>query len=146
MWVGIQHLHGSFRYVVLLLVLAALILAFRGLSAKKSFTDGQRKVTLWALIATHVQLVLGLVLYLGQWGMYRLMLQDMSNPEARFKALEHPIGMILGIVCITLGYSLAKRAATDKGKHLRVAIWMGLGLLIVFAQIPWPFMKSFGTW
>jgi heme A synthase len=146
MWVGIQHLHGSFRYVVLLLLVAALVLAFRGLSGKKPFTEGQRKVTLWALIATHIQLVLGLVLYLGQWGMYSLMLKDMSNPEARFKALEHPVGMILGIVCITLGYSLSKRAGTDKGKHLRVAIWMGLGLLIVFAQIPWPFMKSFGTW
>ncbi len=146
MWVGIQHLHGSFRYVVLLLLVAALVLAFRGLSGKKTFTEGQRKVTLWALIATHIQLVLGLVLYLGQWGMYSLMLKDMSNPEARFKALEHPVGMILGIVCITLGYSLSKRASTDKGKHLRVAIWMGLGLLIVFAQIPWPFMKSFGTW
>ena len=59
---GLIHAHSGLRWVLLVLVLMAIIKGFGGLSGKKSFSAGDKKIAMFAMITCHVQLVLGLIL------------------------------------------------------------------------------------
>jgi hypothetical protein len=51
--------------------------------------------------------------------------------------LEHPLMMIVGITLITMGWSKAKRAADDGKKYGAIALWYGIGLVLMLSRIPW---------
>ena len=59
----LKHAHSGLRWVVLFLLLAAIANAF---SKRRggSVYPGKEKLALYALISVHIQLILGLVLYL----------------------------------------------------------------------------------
>ena len=63
----------------------------------------------------------------------------MKDSAARFWAVEHMTGMIIGILLITLGKSVAKKNFNDALKHKRSAILFTLALVIILLTIPWPF-------
>ena len=128
------HAHSGLRYVVLGLLLAAIGIAF----SKKD--AGTSKIYLFALIATHVQLVLGFILYF--WSP-KVNFSMMKDAFYRFYSVEHITGMIIAIVLITIGYSKAKRMNTAK-RHKTVLLFYSLGLLLILASIPWPFRAGLG--
>jgi len=138
---ALAHAHSGLRWILLALVIVAIIKGFGGLSGKKPFTAGDKKVALFALITCHLQLLIGLILYF--FGDAVSFDAPMSNALARFFLLEHSSGMLLGIILITIGYSTSKRADNDKKKFKRIAIWYTFGLLIILGSIPWPFMEKF---
>ncbi len=70
---------------------------------------------------------------------------SMKNPLMRFFSVEHITGMIVAIAMITVGYSRAKRMSSDKGKFKSIAIFFTIGLVLILAMIPWPFMAKFAT-
>ena len=140
--IGIVHLHSALRWVALLLLLFTFFAALRGGS---TFTEGARKRGLFTMIVLHVQLLLGLTLYfIGENGMALFEQANvMSNGVLRFFAVEHMMGMVIGIFLGTLGHVLTKRATTDAGKYRRQAVWFGLALAVIVASIPWPFRPGF---
>jgi hypothetical protein len=142
---GLNHLHGTLRWVVLILLLVAAVRAIVGLRSGAAFTDGHRKLGLFTMIALHLQLVLGLALYIhGPNGLALFDQPDvMSNARLRFFAVEHITGMIVAIVFGTLGYSLSKRASGDAARFRAQALWFSLALLLILALIPWPFRAGF---
>lgn len=144
MLTGIQHLHGTLRWVVLILLLLSIVKAFGGMSAGRTFQDGDRKRGLFTMIALHLQLVLGFILYFGKgWSSMLGNPDTMANTVMRFFSLEHMATMTLAIVLGTLGYSLSKRAADDRSKFRRQAIWFTVALLLILSSIPWPFREGF---
>jgi uncharacterized membrane protein YozB (DUF420 family) len=60
---ALVHAHSGLRWVLLALVLVAIIKGFGGLSGKKPFSAGDKKVAMFAMIMCHIQLVIGLILY-----------------------------------------------------------------------------------
>lgn len=106
---------------------------------RKPHTEGDRKLGLFALIGSHIQLVVGIALYFlaGYSSMWSSMGDVMKNPELRFKIIEHPFMMIIGVVLITVGYSQSKRAADDLKKHRLKGVFFLLGLACIFSRIPW---------
>ena len=60
----LQKFHSGWAYLALLLLLIAVVNSIIGLTSKKEFTAKDRKIALFALIGTHTQLLIGLVLYL----------------------------------------------------------------------------------
>jgi multisubunit Na+/H+ antiporter MnhB subunit len=146
---GLLHLHSSFRYLVLLLIIAAITDALIAMSSGKAYNKTSKLLALGALIFSHIQLLVGLLLYfLGPNGLNTIVHVEgfMKDSVARFYAVEHISMMIIAIALITVGYSRGKKQEESKRKYKTVAIFYGLGLLIIFAMIPWPFMKEFGTW
>jgi len=142
-------LHSSFRYLVLLLIIAAIADALIAMSSGKAYNKTSKLLALGALIFSHIQLLVGLLLYfLGPKGLNTIVRVEgfMKDSVARFYAVEHISMMIIAIALITVGYSRGKKQEESKRKYKTVAIFYGLGLLIIFAMIPWPFMKEFGTW
>jgi len=63
MYNGLLHAHSGLRWLVLLFLLVALFKGISGWMGEKEYTEGDRKMALFALIFTHVQLLLGIVMY-----------------------------------------------------------------------------------
>ena len=143
MYSGLLHAHSGLRWIVLILLILALVKALSGWMGGKNYTEGDRKMALYALIATHIQLVLGIVLY---YISPKVSFHEgfIREPVHRFFTVEHLAMMILAVVLITVGYSTAKRVGESLAKHKRIAIWFGIGLLLMLISIPWPFREGLG--
>ena len=128
--------HSGLRWVVLLLLVAAVITAFRKWQGRASYSATDNRLYLFALISVHIQLVLGLVLYFIS---PKVNLNNISNSLTRFYTIEHTVGMLLAIVLITVGRSRSRRMSDNALKHRTVAIFYGIGLLLILVSIPWPF-------
>ena len=136
MYEFIQKFHSGWAYLSLLLLVVAVLNSVLGLVSKKEFSSKNRTIALLGLIAAHIQLLVGLVLYfvspIGKAG-----LSEMSNAAIRLTALEHPLINIIAIVFITIGWSKHKKATSSLTKFKTISIFYGLGLLLILARIPW---------
>lgn len=143
---GLLHLHSSLRYVILAMLIISIIVAFGGTNGKKAFTEGNRKLFLFTMIFTHIQLLIGLLLYVIN-KKYEVFTEGlMSVPEARFYGLEHLLMMLIALTLITIGHSKSKKATEAAAKFKKIAIFYTIALIIIFVAIPWPFLKEFGSW
>ena len=97
MYEFIQKAHSGWAYLVIAFLAIAVINAFIGLFSNKEFTGKDRKIALFALIFTHIQLLFGLVLYFVSSRGFKS-LGEMSDPTARLTSLEHPLINIIAIV------------------------------------------------
>lgn len=148
MYTGLTHLHSANRYLIIAFILFAIVDAL--LSAGKSdYSKRSKMIALIALILVHVQTTLGLVQYfLSPWfkGLMNNAADIMASPQARFFAVEHWLIMVVATVLITIGYSKSKRIEDVSKRYRTILIFYSLGLVLIFIGIPWPFLKSFGTW
>lgn len=132
----IQKAHSGWAYLVLLTLLIAVINAVIGRSSKKEFLPQDRKLALIALIATHLQLVIGIVLYfVSPLGMASL--GQMSDKALRLTSLEHPLINIIAIALITIGWLKHKKAIDSQARFKSIALFYGLGLVLILSRIPW---------
>ena len=141
MYPTIQMLHSLTAYVVLVLLFVALFNAIMGSIKKSDFSPRDFKLTLWALIATHIQVVLGLVLYfispLGIKSFSSNGAQVMKDATLRLFAVEHISVMLIAAVILTVGYSKQKRTEESAVKFKRISIFYGLAFILVLSRIPW---------
>lgn len=137
---GLIHAHSGLRYIVLILLLLAIFKAF---TSKSNYTEGTRKLNLFAMIATHTQILIGLGLYFMSEKV-RFIEGMMNDAFSRFFAIEHIFGMILAAVLITIGHSKSKKAESPEAKNKKIALFYTLALVIIFASIPWPFREALG--
>ena len=59
----IQKFHSGWAYLTLLLLVIVVVNSILGFTSKKEFTARDRKIALFGLIAAHIQLLVGLILY-----------------------------------------------------------------------------------
>jgi len=138
MYTGLKHLHSGMAYLALLALILAVLMVLIGFFGKKSFTPTTKKVTLVALILSHLQLVVGIILYfVSHVGFKNLSGEVMKDSVARLNAVEHPLTMIIAIILITIGYSRAKRREDSQAKLRSFLIFYGLGLFLILLRIPW---------
>lgn len=138
MYIGFKHLHSSIAYLVLIIILFSILYAFYGFLKDKTFTNKSKRIMLITLILSHSQMMVGFILYfVSPLGFSNLSSASMKNPATRLLILEHPIMMLLGIVCITLGYSKAKRINEDRKKYKYISLFYSLGLILILSKIPW---------
>jgi uncharacterized membrane protein YozB (DUF420 family) len=140
MYSTILSLHSTLAYAALGLLLLAVINAILGVTSKSLFKPKDRSISLVALIICHVQLLVGLLLYVvsdkfEQWSL--LGMKIMKNSELRQLLVEHPITNILAIVLITIGWSKHKREESNNGKFKKIALFYLLGLVLLLAMIPY---------
>lgn len=143
MYPMLVHTHSGLRWVVLLLLLAAIFNALTKMGGKASYTNTDKRLSLFTLIFCHLQLVIGFILYFISPRVVSFG-AAMGDKVLRFFAVEHLSMMIIAIVLITIGYSSAKRKSSDAGKFKTTFWFYLLGLLAILAGIPWPFM-GYGT-
>jgi len=123
--------HSGWRYLVIILLLVAFINALMGYLGKKPYTEGNRKLNVFALISTHIQLLLGLLLYfMHDW--YK---GEMSVAIQRYWKMEHIAMMILAVVLVTVGNARSKKMDSAMMKHRSIFMYFGLALLLITAAI-----------
>ena len=145
LYTALQHAHSGLRWVVLGLLIAAIVKAI-GKRRGGSVYPGKDKLALFALISVHVQLLLGLVLYLWLSPLVRFDGNIMGDSVTRFYTVEHLVGMLIGIALVTVGYSRAKRQAELNKGWKTISTFYLVGLLVIIASIPWPFRNLGAGW
>lgn len=137
----IQDLHSYLAYVVLALLFLAVANAIMGWINNKMFTmQKDLRLSLFALILSHIQLLVGLLLYfMSPSGLQAIQSFGMRglNAPARLLAVEHPVINIIAIVLITIGWSRHKKFMEGRKKFKSIAIFYGLGLVLILSRIPW---------
>jgi uncharacterized membrane protein len=136
----LKNIHNILRYVLLLLIIASIVKAYIGLANKTEYNTGDKKLNLFTLISSHLQLVLGLILYFTSETVkiaHQNMGNAMKDKTLRFWAVEHISMMILAIILITIGYSTSKRADNSLAKYKKIAIFFSIALILILAAIPW---------
>jgi membrane protein DedA with SNARE-associated domain len=150
MYTGLNHLHSSLRYVILIVLVAVIVRAMLKWSKNESFTKQDNLYSVIALGIVHLQFLLGLIMYFMSPYMTFLkengMGEVMKSSLHRFYIVEHLVGMLIGVVVVTVGRSLLKRATLDAEKHKKLFTYYGIGLLIIILSIPWPFRGLGNGW
>jgi hypothetical protein len=142
-------LHSFLRWVILVLLLAAIFKSYSGMRSGRSYSGGDRKLGLFLLISAHTTFLLGLVLWLfGSFGL--ALVQNpgmgvvMKNAVLRYWVVEHFVGMLIAIILITIGHGAGKKRIPEGAKFKR-AFWLFLvALIIILVTIPWPFREGVG--
>ncbi|WP_192350255.1 hypothetical protein [Algoriphagus sp. Y33] len=139
MYTGIQHLHSGIAYLALLALAVVIIYMLIGSLSNREFTEKDRKIGLIAFILSHIQLLVGLILYfLSPLGLEMLKSGSaMSDSAARLMALEHPLINIIAIVVISIGYIKAKKPGVSRGRFRSIYMMYAIGLVLILSRIPW---------
>lgn len=137
----IYSLHSFFAYAVLGILIVAVVNAIMGLKGNKMFTlEKDFRLSLFALILSHMQLLVGIILYfvspkgfgaIQEFGMGGL------TSAARLVAVEHPFINIIALVFITIGWSKHKKLMEANRKFKTIAIFYGIGLVLILSRLPW---------
>ena len=135
----IRILYYYWSYLTLLVIIYAVFNALMGKIKGKDFESKDLRISLFGLIFSHFQLLIGLMLYLvspwfNQWSNLSVV-NLMSNSQIRFYLIEHPSLNIIAIVLITVGWSVHQKQSDPGKKFLRIAIFYGLGLLLTITRI-----------
>ncbi len=141
MYEVIQVVHSYLAYVVLALLFLAVSNAIMGWIGNKMFTmEKDLRLSLFTLILSHIQLLVGLILYfVSPSGLQAIQALGMGglNSASRLLAVEHPFINIIAIVLITVGWSRHKKFVEGDKKFKSIAIFYGLGLVLILSRIPW---------
>ncbi|HET8838854.1 MAG TPA: hypothetical protein VFM82_07670 [Flavobacteriaceae bacterium] len=135
------HLHSYWAYLVVLIVLLATLNALTGAIGKRQFAPRDFRISLFALIVSHIQLLIGLILFfvspMIQWFTADDIGAIMKDDTLRLYNVEHPLLMIIAVILITIGYSKHKKKLTSAPKFKILSIYYTLALIAILAIIPW---------
>ena len=141
MLTGMKHLHSTLAIILLLALVVAIVITLANYAGKKPYN---RKIALIGLIAAHMQLLVGLIMYfVSPLGIQAFSGENMKNSLSRLYFLEHPLMMIIAIVLITMGYSKSKKLADAQKANKTVLIFYIIGLIFILSRIPWATWSLF---
>ncbi len=140
-----NNIHSILRYLLLLFTVIVVVQSLMGMLGKKEFGKSNRKMALFMMISCDLQLLAGLAVY--YFNGHILMLKKgmaFATHESRFYTIEHPIGMILAIILVHMGYNATKKVMDSAPKFKRLFWFSFIALAIFIAQTPWPGKKDVG--
>jgi hypothetical protein len=141
--------HNLLRWAILVLLIASILKSFSNWQSGKAFTRADRKLWLFTMITAHTTLLVGLyLLFFGRYGILSAGLPEgthlMKDDFFRFYWVEHPVGMLVAVIFITLGNGMSKKAVNDSAKFKKAFWFFLVALIIILATIPWPFRQTIG--
>ena len=139
MYSVLKIVYSYWAFFVLTILFIAILNASIKRVSKKSFNSTDLRMNLFGLIFSHIQLLIGLILFFifpwfDEW--FSLGMGIMKNNESRLYLVEHPITNILAILFITIGWSLHKRQSESSKKFLRIFLFYGFGYILLLSRIP----------
>ena len=140
MYALIKITHSYWSFFVLIILLVAVLNAINGIVTGKDFGVNNFRISLFGLIFSHIQLLIGLVLYsISPWFEQWLSMDTevMKKFESLLYLIEHPFTNIFAIFLITVGWSMHKRQIESSKKFLRIILFYSLGLIFLLSKIPW---------
>ena len=146
MYAPLVILHSWLRWVVLAAAIIAILRAVAGRSGGRPWTPADDSAGKWFVTAVDAQVLIGFILYvfLSPYTMSALgnMASAMRDSTARFWAVEHLVGMIVGTALAHIGRVRIRKTPDLRRRHTLALIFFGLALVAILASIPWPFMTT----
>ena len=139
MYITLKESHNVLGMIVLFALFLIVLFLLVSFLRKRPFGKSSKIVSLMGLVLAHLQLTFGVILYfLSPLGMNNFSADSMTHTISRFYMVEHPIGMILAGLLITLGYRACKKEnLNSQSIYKRVLIYYTLGIVIISYLIPW---------
>lgn len=128
-------LHSYNRYLLLAALLFVLYRSFSGWMGKKPFEKADNTASVALLGLTHLQALLGLIMYFATSTYTTTAGLSMKDPWVRYFKAEHIAAMLIAVVLVQLGRTFSKKAATDEDKHKKLAIYTAIATLIIFGTL-----------
>jgi hypothetical protein len=133
-------LHSWIRWIALVAGVGVTLAAVRGrVRGESSVADRWAMV---AMMALDIQMLIGLILYLGLSPNMQEILnhfgESMRRADTRFWAVEHLTAMIAAVALSHVGRVLARKAKDPAAKRTRLLITFGLATLLMLVGMPWP--------
>jgi hypothetical protein len=139
--IAVLTLHSWIRWLVILTGLVAFGRAASGVSGRKPWRPSDDRAGFWFVMALDTQFLLGILLYAFFSPLTHAAFSDfgaaMKNSGLRFWAVEHAVGMIVGLVLAHVG-RVRTRKTDSLRRHRVAAIFFGLALVAILASVPWP--------
>ncbi|MFZ5971333.1 MAG: cytochrome B [Bacteroidota bacterium] len=126
--------HSAIRYFVLIFLIVVIVRSFMGWSKKGEFTATDNKMGTWLLMLTHMQFLLGLILYFVSPAVI-FGANTMKDATVRYWTVEHITVMLLAVALITVGRVTAKRLTVPTDKHKRMFIFNLIALALILVGI-----------
>lgn len=142
MFTTLLFLHSSLRWLVVIAVWVAIYRAGKGYLTRAPFTKADDRWRHWTATLAHVQMVIGMVLYVQRpltayfWQHFPAAIQVR---EIAFFGLWHILLMLAAVVALTIGSAMAKRKSTDRDKFRAMLIGCLIAAVLILVAIPWPF-------
>jgi hypothetical protein len=137
--IALLHLHNLLRAVIVVLAVLTLVKAAQGLGGARPYAP-TRRVGVMFMVSLHVQLVLGLAVFLLS-PLVEAAMSDMRTAMAdravRFFIAEHPTLMVAAVIVQTIGSIVAKNAADDRAKHRKLLVFTAITVVLLLVGIPW---------
>ncbi|OUJ74083.1 hypothetical protein [Hymenobacter crusticola] len=135
-------LHSWSRWLVIVFGLIAVFRALGGWQGRRAYLGADNGMGAAFVGSMHLQLLLGLILYLGlsPLGLHTMQAMGgaaMKNPVTRFWGVEHITAMILAVIFAQVGRTLSKKATDPVRKHKLAFVWFTIALVLVLLMIPW---------
>ncbi len=144
MYFALLFIHSILRWLILISLLSAIFISFRGWFQKRTYTKTDNVLRVATMTLAHLQLVFGLCLYFIS-PLIKFFFSNFKSAvkvkDVRFFGMEHSVIMIIAIIIITIGSIMTKRKTNDTDKFKTLAIWFTVALIIIFISIPWPFLS-----
>ena len=140
MYSAILTVHSYLRYALLLLVLLVVLRYVAGLLRSRAWNGGDEALGRWMIRVWDLQFLLGLVLYflspIVQFGFANFG-EAMGDRQIRQFLIEHPVLNLLAIGALHMGWIRASKAADDRGRRVRVLLFIAVATVLVVVSIPW---------
>ena len=97
-------------------------------------------MSLFALVFSHIQLLLGLLVYvttprLQMWSEGAKVV--MKDSLLRQLLVEHPIMNIIAVTLITVGWVKLKKQTEVRKMYGKIALFYGIAVVCLLSMIPW---------
>ena len=136
-------LHSLTRWLLLAAVGWVLVRGVAGWRSGAEVTDRDRRGVSVLVWLANLQLLLGLVLYVGISPWLPALRVDakaaMGNEIVRFYAVEHPLTMFVALGIVHVAAARFRRAEAAIVAWRRLVIGVGIATVLVLVAIPWPF-------
>src|SRR4051794_12459136 len=124
-------LHSYWRWVVLLLGIAAIVLGFMAASGNRPWDTTSERLSLAFTIALDIQALIGIILWISEsrW------------TGDLYLGWAHPLGMLAALAVAHIGRARSDRASTDRDRGRTVATFFLISFVIILIAIPlgaWP--------
>lgn len=135
--------HSYLRWIVLMAAVWMVGLTGSALLKKRDWAPIHHRSQRLLLRAADLQFTLGVILYLFLSPYSRAFFADPSinHVTLRFFGLRHPLGMLLAVSCVHIGWLRGKKAKTGSLRLRRAFTWSLAALASLLASVPWPFLE-----
>ncbi|QEC40187.1 hypothetical protein [Pseudobacter ginsenosidimutans] len=134
--------HSLVRWALLFFLLYAIYRSYAGYFRNKLFSKADNAVRHWTATLSHIQLMIGMVLYFKSplvKSYWNNRMEQALPKDFTFFSLIHITLMFAAVIVLTVGSAMAKRQSHDHQKFRTMLVWFIFALVIIFIAIPWPF-------